>query len=349
MRRKIKLIAFLIFVFVMAGALFYYYNRYEKIELPQEPDGIFSSPYTNKLAVIMDGKLTMYDETGRSRYIDTPFDISFAYPLEDSIYLIDVDGNLYEMIYKFYTEVPISDVILKDVKDFTCVYSYNDDLFSYGAVTSQGDLYVWGSNKYGNLGLKNTGYIEEPIKLEYVSNIEKVIFTYDVSMLLTKDGKVYEAGTVDKYNEITQETKCVYLQEFTEIENIENVIDISLGFYAKMFFYETGIEYQFYKHNYFKEEVQKCLDICESIQLIDVSQSIFFWVGITEEGQVYYWGRDVMNISNNPHFFAMEPVKVKWIKNAEAVYAGETVAYVKKGNELIILKDYNRLKLWGCK
>ncbi len=349
MKRKIKLISFLIFVFVIVGALFYYYSRYEKIELPQEPDGIFSSPYTNKLAVIMDGKLTMYDETGRSRYIDTPFDISFAYPLEDSIYLVDNDGNLYEMMYKFYTEIPISDVILTDVKSFAYVSYPKEKTYSCGAVTTQGDLFVWGSNQDKLLGLYDVEYVETPTKVEYIKDIEKVFFGSESSMLLSRSGEVFEAGIVDyEYNEDRQILEPIYYTEFTLIEDIEKAVDISYGD-TRMIFCDDKIIYWLengYSYRVVDEEYE---EKCSNINFKAFSQSLSYWMGITEEGDVYFRGIDIMRITNNPDRFINEPMLLDEVSGADAVYAGTTVAYVKKEHELIILKNYDRFKLWGYK
>ncbi|MBE5945894.1 MAG: hypothetical protein E7259_02985 [Lachnospiraceae bacterium] len=342
MRSKIKLIICIIFVLIISGLLFFCRSKYKKIELAKEPDGIFSSQYTNKLAVIIDGKLTMYDETGRSRYIDTPFDISLAYPLEDSIYLVDKEGNLYELNYKLYTETPISDIILTNVKYFSCAHNSNDNTVCCGAITENGELYVWGSNKGYCLGIDGPENIEIPTKIENIKDAKKIQFASETTMVLTETGYVYEAGCVSSESD-GEDVIYNYQKEFVKLEELSDVTDINTG-YSKIIMWDDKIEY-WNSYGYDVREEHR-FDITYGDTLFKCySQSSLFCVTLDEEGKVYCLGYDFARVEHVnckciTHFF--EPQIITKIKNAEEVYAASSVAYVKAGNEIVVLKDKRR-------
>ena len=341
MKKKSKLIIGIILCIILVVCIVIVcHKRYNKIELPKEPDGIFTSIYTDRLAVVIDGKLTMYDETGRSRYIDTPFDISFAYPLEDSIYLVDTDGNLYELVYKFYTEIPISDVILTDVKYFTCTPNSINSEASYGAITKDGDLYVWGSNKGYCLGVDGAETIEKPTRIKKIKDAKKIEFTGDTTMVLTETGYVYEAGCVN-YESNKDEVTYNYRKEFVKLEDLYDVVDINTG-YTKIIMWDDKIEYWSCYGYDFREEHKFMISYGEKLFKC-YAQSSKFCVTLDETGEVFCLGYDFAGVEHvNCKCITNfdEPQKITKVKNAEKVYAGASVAYVKAGNEIIILTKH---------
>lgn len=221
LKKFLPLIIILIFVIplILVGVN---YTKYDCIILSKEPDGIFSSAYTNKLAVITDGQLRIYDENGKYRDIKTAFRVTYAYPLEDTAWLIDDNDNLYELNYKYTTETTVSEVVLQNIKSFFGTPR------QFAAIDNNGDLYVWGDNGQSLLGIDGEEYIEKPMKADYIKNVKKVAFGNLVTLLLTENGDVYEAG-VYKFQDEVSADKPIYITSFTKIEVLSDITDICMG------------------------------------------------------------------------------------------------------------------------
>lgn len=63
---------------------------------------------------------------------------------------------------------------------------------TYGAVTENGDLYMWGQNSYGQLGNGTTTSSSTPIYV--MSNVSRLYLFGTTSAAVTKDGKFYSWG-----------------------------------------------------------------------------------------------------------------------------------------------------------
>lgn len=334
MKRKSMFLTILLFSIILLITILSILNinKYDKIELPKEPDGIFSSMYTDKLAVIIDGKLTVYDDEGNALDVVTGGYVKFAYPLENSIYVITENYNLYELAYDNVNGITDDKIILTDVKYFTYCEDSKNSTFSCGAVTNNGDLFVWGSNENYILGIKDEKHIDEPTKVAYLSEVEKVYFFRETATLLTESGDVYQAGLECSH------TKEIYLKEFEKIESISGAKDINFGD-AGMIFTDKQIVYWLFDSYTYTDEMDEYVKACEKIPFVQFSQNDSYWLGVTSSGTVYFRGYDWAGgiLSDEPCLYN-EPTEVKGIRNAESVHVGDLVAYVKKGKEIIILK-----------
>lgn len=64
-------------------------------------------------------------------------------------------------------------------------------------------------------------------------------------------------------------------------------------------------------------------------------------LGMTGNGEIYYWGYDIMHSYKNKSDLMVNKVtKIPEIQNADMIYTGLSVGYVKKGLDIIILKSY---------
>lgn len=300
------------------------------IILENEPDGIFSSPYSNKLAVITDGELVVYNQGGKAQCVETGAKVIYAYPLEDSIYVIDEKNDLFELGYEERSGISNKSAILSDVKMFTYSYDISNNAFSCGAISTNGDLYVWGSNENHILGIEDEDYIDYPIKIEYLSNIKKVCFGEEVALLLTESGEVYQAGN-----------KCYKSDEeilkYSKLESITGAIDISCGDVGIIYTQESISQWIIKSCTYHDSE-DDYINACEEISFTQYFQGDRYWVGTTATGEVYFRGYDIMCLISKDYNIYNEPVKMEGISNVDYIYAGNEVMYVKNGNELTIVR-----------
>lgn len=319
-------------------------RQFDTIKLEKEPDGICCSRYTDRLAVVTDGVLTIYDGTGTGKVIDTDLYITSAYPIEDSVWVIDDKKNLYEIYDKSGDADNVSEVILSEVKYFSCIPSGYNELYSYCAINEDGDLYGWGYNGNYNLGIEGNRTFDTPVKIDYMKDCRKVYFTNGATYVLTSDAEVYEAG-IGNYVEVKDENNCSqyvpeYMKRFTKVDELTGTQEI----------YETNSDAiavvgDRLKVWCFGEYSQIDRSLSDEKQYKDLGLYCFsaggkYSLGLSEDGDVYYWGYDIINVSTKKCCppWVSKPTRIKEIENAEMIYAGFTTGYVKKELDIIILK-----------
>ena len=344
--KKVIITLFVLLTVAFVFTMVYPYLRvrqFDTIKLEKEPDGIFCSRYTERLAVVTDGVLTIYDETGTGKVIDTDLYITSAFPIENSVWVIDDKKNLYEIYDKAGDADNVSEVILSEVKYFSCIPNGNE-LYCYCAINEDGDLYGWGYNGNYNLGIEGNGTFDTPVKIDYMKDCRKVYFTNGATYVLTNDAEVYEAG-IGNYVEVKDENNCSqyvpeYMKRFTKVDELTGTQEIYeanndaiavVGDRLKIWCFG---EYSQIDRSLSDEKHYKDLGIyC-------FSSGAMYALGLSEDGDVYYWGYDILNAPKNKGTpWVSKPTRIKEIENAEMIYAGCSTGYVKKGLDIIILKQ----------
>ena len=75
--------------------------------------------------------------------------------------------------------------------------SYNYNIGSCYIINNEGDVYAWGVNDDGQLGIGNTDYQRDPIKINELSNIVKIEENGENYYAITENGEVYVWGVND--------------------------------------------------------------------------------------------------------------------------------------------------------
>jgi alpha-tubulin suppressor-like RCC1 family protein len=107
-------------------------------------------------------------------------------------------------------------------------YSYAEHGFIY---FSDGNLYSYGSNKYGQLGIGRDEQPEDPVFVMKMDEIRKIFCSDMNSLILTENGDVLVAGNN-------------YGNKFMNIFSDENIIDIYMREFI-IFLYEDRSCYTF--------------------------------------------------------------------------------------------------------
>ena len=108
-------------------------------------------------------------------------------------------------------------------------------------VTGDGNVYAWGQNEYGCLGVGLSGYVDEPtlVNLDGVTNVER---GYSSTYFLTKTGDLYVAGQIatNQYSAtpVLIDTNVAELVPYVEGDMTYRAKDGNIK--AKNSFYETS-------------------------------------------------------------------------------------------------------------
>lgn len=92
------------------------------------------------------------------------------------------------------------------------------------AIDNDGNLYTWGLNGNGQLGINNRTNQVLPVKNQDIMNVRKMSAGYRTAYALTDDGKLYGFG-YNGYGQIGDGTKTQRLYP-VEVQNVTDVIDI---------------------------------------------------------------------------------------------------------------------------
>ena len=115
----------------------------------------------------------------------------------NTIYLLTTDGTVkFGCISSGIFEEHSS----SEVADLTSIVALERRNGSMYALRTDGTVWAWGNNDYGQLGDGTTVYRSVPVQMG-VANVKKVVAFNDSVLLLTNDGKAYCYGTDNRYTE----------------------------------------------------------------------------------------------------------------------------------------------------
>ena len=306
--------------------------QYTTITLEKEPEFICPSN-EGELLMVVDGKIISYDVRGKAKIIPTDVKVSEVYPCGDWMWIIDTERNLYKLEEEYNDIYVISDVILKDI-----VYVEGSPIDTF-AINSKGEVFAWGDNENGTLGLGEISYVEEPTKIDYIEDAVAVKGFHINSVIFDSEGNVYVAGYVysDKGEEFLRtfekidtsaEIKCIadgpdlfVLYEYGHITTFNRV---ERDDYGKLFI-ETSMYYE--EENFADYHFEQ----------INGSGNIA--LALDTEGNLYYWGEDFIKKRESKADYEIHgtPQLINFPKEVEDVYATYDAAFLKNGLEIYIL------------
>ena len=315
-------------------------RRYPTIKLKEEPKGIYTYLYDERLTVLYDDSIVIYDEYGNATeyIVDSDVVIADMYPVGDFAWVIDESKNLYKMSYLAEGKVQFSDIILVDIVDLAA----EDD--SFCAVTSDGELYVWGNNEKSSLGIKDMKYIDVPTKVDNMSDVEMVQINSGNTYVLKNDGKVYFSGQISVYNEIG-EYYSKDVEEYVQVAELNNIMSIGGNYEIQainndnevisVLYIEYYDETKEYKPKYYEEASR----LCNEKKVTKFSSSSQFTVGVTNEGVAYLWGANFIEGMKGKADIEkiVYPKKIPRLNMVDDVYAAFGVVYAKKGLTIYII------------
>ena len=95
------------------------------------------------------------------------------------------------------------------------------------ARTINGEVYAWGDNSYGQLGIGNTENQSSPVKIESLSNVDEIYYDDSGCSVYAKmtNGEVYAWGN-NSYGQLEIESTTYKQSTPQKIEGLTNVEEI---------------------------------------------------------------------------------------------------------------------------
>ena len=220
----------------------------------------------------------------------------------------------------------------KKVVQVSLGYSYS------AAITEEGDLYLWGYNKDGQLGNGTNENSNEPIKV--MSNVKEVCLGEYHSAAITEEGDLYLWGrNFNGYGQLGNGTNG---DSNVPIKIMSNVKKVSLGEYHSAAITEEGDLYLWGLNECGQlgngTNKNSIIPIKIMSNVKEVCLGNFHSAMITEEGDLYLWGlNEYGQLGNGTNKDGNEPIKI--MSNVKEVSLGRdySAAITEEGD----------LYLWG--
>ena len=167
------------------------------------------------------------------------------------------------------------------------------------AVTKDGDLYMWGANGSGQLGIQSNAASNIPVKVNNSSStlpeksVKYVALGSYHSAAITKDGSLYMWG----YNNYGQLGNGSTTYSYTPVKIMENVATVSLGAWHSAAITKDGSLYMWGYNNYGQLGNESSGNYEKSVSPIKIMENVAAvslgrWrsAAITKDGSLYMWG-----------------------------------------------------------
>ena len=215
------------------------------------------------------------------------------------------------------------------------------------AVTKDGDLYMWGANGSGQLGIQSNVASNIPVKVNNSSStlpeksVKYVALGSYHSAAITKDGSLYMWG----YNNYGQLGNGSTTNSYTPVKIMENVAAVSLGSYHSAAITKDGSLYMWGYNNYGQLGNGSTTYSYTPVKIMEnvatVSLGAWHSAAITKDGSLYMWGYNnygqLGNGSSGNYEKSVSPIKI--MENVAAVSLG-------RWRSAAITKD-GSLYMWG--
>ena len=243
-------------------------------------------------------------------------------------FVLDENGDVY-MLDDFRNITPQKIDALSNIDQIYCNY------MNLYAKTASGEVYAWGNNDSGQLGIGNTTNQSAPVKINGLTNVQNIDFENGSIYAITKTGDVYVWGNNDSGQLGIGNTDEIWEPvKINALANIEMLyINEEGSAYAKTM---TGDVYAWGNNdsgqlgigNTTNQSIPVKINELTNVQNIDFENGSIY--AITKTGDVYAWGSNragKLGIGNNTD--QNVPVKINELSNVEDIYSGKDYAYAK--------------------
>ena len=213
------------------------------------------------------------------------------------------------------------------------------------AIMSNGDLYCWGYNYWGEVGNGTTTDQLVPVKI--LEKVDSVFFENETSAAITDNGDLYCWG----YNSLGNVGNGTTDKQLTPVKVLENVFSVSLTDYNSAAITNNGDLYR-WGHNHYGQVGNGTTDkqltpvkVLENV--LSVSVTDYNSVAITDNGNLYCWGINrsgqVGNGTTEPQ---LTPIKVLGDVSSVSVFnfSSYSHGYV---NMMAAITNNGDLYCWG--
>lgn len=221
-----------------------------------------------------------------------------------------------------------------------------------------GALYVWGDNTYGQLGLPDEAYLDQPTKLELPEPVVELSLGAWHTMLLTESGRVYAFGR-NTFGQVGNGGFENSAQPVL-IEGLPKIKAISAGSYHSLALADNGNVWGWGNNTSFQlaqasseelsqEDGQVVARRVEQPALIISQNAIAIAAGghfsmyLDEEGTVFSWGENTKGqLGDGTNQNQQFPSAVSDLENIREIHAGYEYAMAVADHQ-----SYRNLFAWG--
>ena len=271
--------------------------------------------------------------------VDSAVKIKSFYSNGKTSVAISEEGDLYCWGYNEYGQVGNKTIdnqltpvkVLENVKEFSMSKRVG---YTFGAITSNGDLYCWGYNKYGQVGDGTTTNQLTPVKvLENVKDFS--ISSNYTSGAITANGDLYCWGN-NEYGQVGNGTTDRGYKQLTPVKILENVKDFSAGYTTAALtingdLYCWGDNESGQVGNETSYRVQTSpVKILENIKEFSLNGTT---TALTLDGDLYCWGYNSNGeVGNGTRDNQKTPIKI--LENVKKCLMTDTASAITTNGEL---------------
>lgn len=280
----------------------------------KDPDSVFVSG--SSLCVCKNGVLMIYDKNGDSKEFDTGLNIVKGVG-GDSLCFIDDKGGLYE----FEPESKKTELLLNGVSDVT------QGGAAYGAVTTDGKLYLWGKDVGKYVGTAVKGTVARPT--EYKSDVHWKALSFKTQHLLALDdkGDVYESERYEDND--TSLKKAEGLKNIAQIHCGTDNIAVSEDGHITVW---QGI-YGTDAKPVYTDAPKKIEDKLNSVKPTHFEFGGKYDIAYNDNG-AYFWGISGLSRTTKSVDSTGVPTLVKSFGDYDSIYCGGNVIFKKNGTKV---------------
>lgn len=284
-------------------------NRYFKqVESLSNIDSIFTQYYKN-FALSENGEVYVWGDLGGDKFTIVPKKLQGLPKITTmetrfgKSFLLGDDGTVWECINSS----------VKKVQGLENIVDISVEKYFALALNDKGEVYSWGYNEYGQLGLGHNKPVDIPTKIVGLQNVKEIFTGYDNSYFIMNNGTIYACGRND-YGQLglgfissgtdpnTYIPKEIpYLRDIATME-VPDSLTLSARIYAIDKYgnvYGWGDnKYAGYRVLGIKEEIDKIstptkIPNLSNIMKISCMEEQNF--AISNDGDLYVWGVDYGN------------------------------------------------------
>ena len=223
------------------------------------------------------------------------------------------------------------------------------------ALDSDGYVWVWGRNSYGQLGETTESYLTTPTKLTTINNIKDIECGKYNSFVITNENEVYSFG----FNSNGECGIGSYTNKvgITKVKNLSDVIDIKAGKNHTLALRSNGEVYvtgsnlygELGQGTYNTRRTNTFINVTKLNNIISIASGDSSNIALNTQGGVYVWGSNIYgelgigdNIISTP-----TPTKVNNISNICYIEAGKNTSSLLDSDGNVYVSGLNKLGSLG--
>ncbi len=212
------------------------------------------------------------------------------------------------------------------------------------AIKSDGTVWSWGYNKYGQLGDGTTDSKCSSVQVANLTDIIEVAGGGYHSLALKSDNTVWSWG-YNTYGQLGDNTKTLKTTAI-QVNGLDNVKEIAAGKYHSLALKKDGTVWAWGKNEFYQLGDGTNIDKKVPVKvtglegIISIKAGGNFSLALKDDGTVWAWGNnDYGQLGNGTTSSAITPVSVSGLSGIKEISAGYYHS--------LALKDNGSVKAWG--